>query len=632
MTSFRTAAHAPQASTSPGDGVTNSHRPVPRPESHIRSVWRPTIAAALALLVTGNGPAPAVTISNPALFEKSVAAAAQAVLQYGLLDDPEAQERVNRIGYEVAHHSDFDLYPFTFAVVDTPIPNAFALPAGQIFVTKGMLDLDLTDDMLAALLGHEIAHVTSEHFLKQKRRATRLNLFSSLLSVGLIAASASDRNDGYVGPYGYTRDQSATEAAAQAAMIGGMAITELIMRSYSREHEDESDEEGQRFAASAGYDPNALTMLMAKMGERIPQSKAYGYWQTHPFFDSRVVAAQARGRYLATLEPAPEEEVNAYRIGTQASLLEVAEGPSKRLDREGNPEQPETMPPAIRFLKTMALHAWPSGPAAESLRLEFLHEQRAAELERVATSRDYGRLIEAWSREMETVRSLTPETPFLAVLSQELAELRRESEELYREAIGILDRGVFETPFLEAFLSNYPDSPRTSRVALLLGTAYSRLGRGTDAVKHFLGAWESEPSREVSDDGDSPAAAARRGLHNLTPVLTRLGSLQHLALQERDPELGARAEQRLEELVGRYDDITSGSEYLERFPDGPHVEQVEARLNELADLLYKGMGLYQDLGDAAKAIARASQILIHAPLSPTAQRISDERLAEQLDA
>ena len=70
-----------------------------------------------------------------------------------------------------------------------------------------MLDLGLSDDMLAALLGHEIAHVTSEHFLKQKKRATWLNVASSLLSVGLIAASAADRDDGYVGPYGYTRDQ-----------------------------------------------------------------------------------------------------------------------------------------------------------------------------------------------------------------------------------------------------------------------------------------------------------------------------------------------------------------------------------------------------------------------------------------
>ena len=588
-------------------------------------------AVAYAVCLVSATAAPAVEISNPALFQKSLAAAAQAVRQYGLLDDPAAQERVNRIGYQVAYHADFDDYPFTFAVVDTPLPNAFALPAGQIFVTKGMLDLGLSDDMLAALLGHEIAHVTSEHFLKQKKRATWLNVASSLLSVGLIAASAADRNDGYVGPYGYTRDQGSTAAAAQAALTGGMVFTELLMRSYSREHEDESDEEGQRLAASAGFDPSGLTQLMTRMGERISQSKVLGYWQTHPFFDSRVDAAEARARYLATLQPEPSEDVDAYRTATQTALLAFAERGTKEQPRGRRQGQPPSSP-ELDLLKAMALGAWPSGTAAESLRLENLHRLRDAELERLATSRDYGRITTAYRQQMESVRSLTPDTPFLAVLSNEMAELRRQSEELYGQSIRILDRGVFETPFLEAFLSNYPDSPRAPKVALLLGISYSRLGRETDAVEHFLKAWESEPAGTVAEDGDSPAADAQRGLRNLAPVLTRLGSLQHLASQERDPELGQRAEDRLGKLVGSYDDITSGSEYLERFPDGPHAGEVEERLNRLADVLYKEMLTYQELGDAAKAIARANLILTHAPHSPSAQRISDERLNDQVDA
>lgn len=592
---------------------------------------RTVTAVTLAFFLGTANTLPGVEISNPALFQKSLAAAAQAVRQYGLLDDPAAQERVNRIGYQVAYHADFDDYPFTFAVVDTPLPNAFALPAGQIFVTRGMLNLGLSDDMLAALLGHEIAHVTSEHFLKQKKRATWLNVASSLLSVGLIAAAASDRNDGYVGPYGYTRDQSSTAAAAQAALTGGMVFTELLMRSYSREHEDESDEQGQRYAAAAGFDPNGLAQLMTRMGERISQSKVLGYWQTHPFFDSRVVAAEARGRYLATLEPEPSEEVDAYRTATQTALLEFAERAMEERPqgrRQGRPP----LSPEIDLLKAMALGAWPSGTAAESLRLENLHRLRDTELERLATSRDYGRITAAYRRQMENVRSLTPDSPFLAVLSNELADLRRQSEELYAQSIRILDRGVFETPFLEALLSNYPDSPRAPNVALLLGISYSRLGRETDAVEHFLKAWESEPADAVAEDGDSPAAAAQRGLRNLAPVLTRLGSLQHLASQDRDPELGQRAEDRLGKLVGSYDDITSGSEYLERFPDGPYAGEVEEQLNRLADVLYKEMLTYQELGDAAKAIARANLILTHAPHSPSAQRISDERLDDQVDA
>ncbi len=598
---------------------------------------RAVLALATAGLIALPTTLPSVEISNPALFEKSLATATQAVRQFGLLDDHEAQERVNRIGYEVAYHADFRSYPFTFAVVDSPIPNAFALPAGQIFVTRGMLDLGLSDDMLAGLLGHEIAHVTKEHFLKQKKRATRLNMLSSLLSVGLIAASAADRDDGYIGPYGYTRDQGSTAAAAQAALVGGMAITELVMRSYSREHEDESDEEGQRYAAAAGYDPNALAMLMAKMGERIPQSKMFGYWQTHPFFDSRVQAAEARGRYLATLDAKPGTEIDAFRAATQTALLEFGASQSEKLADSAraprpNDDQPPQTPPELDFLKAMALNAWPSGAAAEALRLDNLHRLRGRELDRLATSRDYGRLLSAYRRQIDIVESLTPDSLFLSILTNELAELRRESEEHYLPSIRILDRGVFETPFLEAFLSNYPDSPRAPKVALLLGTAYSRLGRETDAVEHFLKAWESEPAEASAEDGDSPATAAQRGLRNLAPILTRLGSLQYLASQERDAELSSRAQERLHKLAGEYDDITSGSEYLDRFPDGPYAGAIEDRLNELADLLYKEMVIYQELGDAAKAVRHANLILNHAPLSPTAKRISDERLAEELDA
>ena len=93
--------------------------------------------------------------SNPDLYRKSLRAATQAGKQYGVITADPDVERVNRIGYELASVAEFDKFPFTFSVVDMPIPHAFALPAGHIFVTRGLLDLGLDDDMLAGLLGHE---------------------------------------------------------------------------------------------------------------------------------------------------------------------------------------------------------------------------------------------------------------------------------------------------------------------------------------------------------------------------------------------------------------------------------------------------------------------------------------------
>ncbi len=122
------------------------------------------ITATLTTLLVG-APAFAQRIANPDLYEKSAEAARQALEHYQAPDDPEALRRVADIGYQVAMQSGYEDVPFTFFLIDMPVPNAFALPGGHIFVTTGMLDLGLTDDMLANLLGHEVAHIMSEHAL-----------------------------------------------------------------------------------------------------------------------------------------------------------------------------------------------------------------------------------------------------------------------------------------------------------------------------------------------------------------------------------------------------------------------------------------------------------------------------------
>ena len=85
-------------------------------------------------------------------------------------------KRVNEIGYRVAQRAAPDMPNFSFRIVKMEEPNAFALPGGFIFVSTGMMDLDLTDDEMAALLGHEITHVVHEHSRKMAKRQTLMNL------------------------------------------------------------------------------------------------------------------------------------------------------------------------------------------------------------------------------------------------------------------------------------------------------------------------------------------------------------------------------------------------------------------------------------------------------------------------
>ena len=557
------------------------------------------VAFLTALLAT---PLLGQRVSDPDLFNKSAAAALEALLFYEPIDDPEELERVNRIGYEIAQKTGFDKYPFTFHIVEMAVPNAFALPAGHIFITRGMLSLKLNDDMLAGILGHEIAHVTQEHFLKMKKRATLLNVLSQVATIGvMVGASQQDSGAGYYDPvYGY-RSGSNTADIVSGVAVGGMVITELLLRSYSRGNEDEADDEGQRFAAASGYDPDGTRQLMDKMERRLPQDQTFGYWQTHPFFEERVLAARARKTVLTIKE---RESADEYRQETQASLLDF-------IDSGQSTE--ETIP----MTKDSALMAWPRGTKADAIRLEKLQRLREEQSIKDELARDYGPVLVAYHKDLQTVTELTPESPFLQTVIDEIAEMEAELDEILPKGIEVLDGEVQQVPFLAIYLSNFPDSERAADVALKLGLSYSRLGRETEAVENLLIAWRSAP-------GSEDAATARRGLKNLTPYLIRLSALHQLVDQGEDEELSRLAEERLARMAPNFEELENGSDYLKRFPDSPYAPAVTVRQDLLAEELYKEVILYQQVGDHGKAVEGINQILTWAPLSAAAAKLSDE--------
>ncbi len=569
------------------------------------------IALAALLLAPAVRPAAAQKIADPELYGKSLRVAHEALAQYGGGADGNDEEgagggdlaRVAEIGYQVAREARYEKFPLTFHLIDMPEPNAFALPGGQLFVTRGMLEMGLDDDMLAALLGHEIAHVALDHHIRMQRRATLMNLLSQALVVGVLVGAEGGRRD--PGPYRSPEPYgtSAKGELVQGAAATSLIVNELLLRSFSREHEDEADEEGQRWAAAAGFDSHGAEKLMAHMGARLPQSKEYGYWRTHPFFEDRVRAARVRGGLLKAQPPKPADE---FRVATQTALVGYL-----------GKAEPELRP----LVEVEALTAWPAGPAAEGIRRDRLHRRRDAELLRPKLERDYGALIRAWREQSAEVEGLTPESALLAELRGELAALEADAAALYPEAQRVLAEGVYETAFLERFLSTWPDAAEAPRAALLLGDAESRLGRQTDAVGHYLTAWESAP-------GSAEGERAALGLRNLAPHLDRLAALQKLALQERDPELARLAGERLGQVAGSFAGIENGAEYLRRFPDGPAVEAVRARVDALADKLYAEVVVYQALGDNTKAVERINQILTHAPLSHAAEQLRERAVLD----
>ena len=150
----------------------------------------------------------------------------------GLYDSEALQSMVRNLGNEMASRSERPQLPWSFKLVDDPMVNAFALPGGFIFITRGIMAALNSEAELAGVIGHEIGHVTARH------SASRMSS-QQLQQIGLGVGSILSEN------------------VASAAEVLSVGLGLLNMR-YSRGDESQSDELGVRYMTRAGYDPNAL--------------------------------------------------------------------------------------------------------------------------------------------------------------------------------------------------------------------------------------------------------------------------------------------------------------------------------------------------------------------------------------
>lgn len=195
--------------------------------------------------------------------EKEIGNEAAAVLLGAapVLNDPTLQAYVNRVGSWVAQHSDRPDLPWRFAVLDDADINAFAAPGGYVFITKGMLARLTSEAELAAVLGHEIAHVTEKHHLDAIRKQARTKL------LGMAATVAMEKK-------GHDSEQV-------AALVNGAKT--IYGKGLDRRDEYEADRLGVVLAARAGYDPYALPAVLQTLDRINPQSSELGLlFKTHP--------------------------------------------------------------------------------------------------------------------------------------------------------------------------------------------------------------------------------------------------------------------------------------------------------------------------------------------------------------
>lgn len=196
---------------------------------------------------------------------------AQVRREMGLYQDPDLQRYVETIGMKLARASERPNLPWHFAVVDEPAINAFALPGGYIYLTRGILPFLHDEAQLAGVLGHEIGHVTARHSAQQYTKATTAGIGVTLLSIFVPEAR----------PF-----QNITETA-----LGVMFLK------HGRDDELQADGLGVQYTSKTGWNPHGVAGMLTTLGrldEASGSRKGVPNWlSTHPAPADRVTKVEA---------------------------------------------------------------------------------------------------------------------------------------------------------------------------------------------------------------------------------------------------------------------------------------------------------------------------------------------------
>ena len=232
-----------------------------------------------------------------------------------ILDDPEINEYINRLGQNLVRSSDAKV-PFVIKVIDSEEVNAMALPGGFFYVNTGLIRAASEEAELAGVMAHEIAHVAARHSTEQVSKGRFFN-FASLPLIFLG------------GPAGYTIRQAA-----------GLMLPLQLLR-FSRGAEREADFLGLQYLYKAGYDPTAFVSFFEKVKSQEKRKSGFlaKAFSTHPVTEDRIRKAQ---RQIEEALPSREEYALSSsefeRIKTRLEILENAR--KREAEAEEDPDRP----------------------------------------------------------------------------------------------------------------------------------------------------------------------------------------------------------------------------------------------------------------------------------------------------
>jgi predicted Zn-dependent protease len=351
----------------------------------------------------------------------------------GPIADDELQRRVSEVGQSLVEVSHRPALPWEFVAVNEPEVNAFALPGGKICITRGLLSRFESEDGMAAVLGHEVGHVTARHAVAAYNR--------QLLATALVVGSAI---------YMEAKDVEHRQLYTFGAVVGA----QLVLAHYSREQERQCDELGLEYAVSAGFSPHGMVethAVLLSLHDREPGA-IERMFASHPMSRERLATAERRVAALpedVRSRPLRKQEYRRYagEVIERRPAWDLAREAQHLLAKDKDLDAEARLAEAVRLVPdegvVHTLHAVAlgeldrKGPAADQAR------QGARLAPKVFVSRAVaGEILlkpapaEALEN-LDAAEELLPGVPAIALMrGRALEALKRRSEavDAYREA------------------------------------------------------------------------------------------------------------------------------------------------------------------------------------------------------
>jgi predicted Zn-dependent protease len=374
-----------------------------------------------------------------------------------VIDDPLLDDYLNDLGRRLTQHTALGTDSFHFFFVDDPSVNAFAGPAGHIGIHTGLVLTSDSESELAAVMAHEIAHVTQQHLVRTWQAASDMTVPQAAVLIAAVVLGAAVGAD-----------------AGMAAAMGGQAAMLQRQINFTRAHEQEADRVGIELLANAGFDPRAMASFFTRMGRatRDQNIQLPEFLRTHPITTNRIAEAMDRANAMPYRQPGDDLRYQLLRerlrVKQQASATAAANDMQRALE-DGRYRNRD----AARYGLALALAA-DRRPSEGLAILSELRSSRPAVLEYLAAAARLTADTGDYKAALAMLDSASPSNRHGLPVQLLRAELLLEAGEPKQAAT-----------LLETLQASYPADPR---LHALLARAYGRLQKDFQAHEHLANA------------------------------------------------------------------------------------------------------------------------------------------------